>query len=119
MKAISKFKGLLPTKPSTPTRDLDTAPEEDPDKTPRGSVSMIDTEALSEEDKESAQHAARLIEQRVRFMSSQSDPDHDKGHAHDLSEIETPFLGIGTGGGDDFATPGDPSTAGVVSAALE
>jgi len=108
MKAISKFKSLISSRASTPLK-VGPLVTDDKDVTPRQSVAV--PEGLSDEDKQHAIDAARLIEERAMFLRKQSSHG-EKGHAHDLTDTEPQFLGIGTGGRDDFL---DEAPAEVVS----
>src|SRR6266566_3255861 len=103
MKAISKFKGLLHSRAGTPRKE--TPLSEGGDKTPRppgGGEKGGHTQGLSGEDKIHAEHAARLIAERMQFLREQSSHG-EKGHAHDPTNVEPLYLGIGTGGHDDFS----------------
>jgi len=64
-------------------------------------------EELSDEDKKHAEYAAKLVEERMQFLRKHSSHG-EKGHAHDPTDVEPLFLGIGMGGRDDFAQH-DPS----------
>ncbi|KAI1075422.1 kinase-like domain-containing protein [Whalleya microplaca] len=127
MKAIQRFKGLISTSrvatpevrtPETPqapelaekevipeNSEINTAPITEPQTPPRPRHKTI------------AEEAAELVKQRKAYLSSQNHPlrhSHpspagDRGHAHDPTDKPALFLGIGTGGRDDFVTP-EPST---------
>ncbi len=82
MKAISKFKGLIHSRATTP-------------KPPAV------TRELSAEDRKHAEQATRLVEERIQFLRKHSSHG-EKGHAHDPTDAEPLLLGIGLGGRDDF-----------------
>jgi len=110
MKAISKFKSLISSRASTPQTGV--ARAEDKGSSARQQLPAACEELeLSEEDKQHARDAARLVEERVTFLRKQSSQG-EKGHAHDPTDTEPRFLGIGTGGRDDFQ---DEPPADVVS----
>jgi [calcium/calmodulin-dependent protein kinase] kinase len=71
-----------------------------------------------EKAKTAADHAAHIIKERQRFLRDSSTVRQqsvgEKGHAHDPTDVEPPFLGIGTGDHDAFAS-GDIPTAEVLS----
>lgn len=54
-----------------------------------------------------------LIAQRRQFTADDGEEDNGKGHAHDVSDQDPLFLGIGTGARDDFAM--DEATPDVVA----
>ncbi|KAJ3566005.1 hypothetical protein NPX13_g7296 [Xylaria arbuscula] len=117
LKAIRRFKGLISQSRATtprsphPPRFLEKAFKVDPP-TSR-SVSPPHSEATEPEQQKSvAQEAAELIEQRKAYLKSGLNlrginSGHKAKEELHLSEISgsseksTPFLGIGTGGGDD------------------
>ncbi len=99
MKAISKFKSLIHSRASTPRTQTPRA--EDKDRTPRQSITSDHIAPISEEDRQHAEHAARLVEERIQFLRKHSSHG-EKGHAHDPTDVEPLFLGIGTGGRDNF-----------------
>ncbi|KAJ9152011.1 CAMKK/META protein kinase [Pleurostoma richardsiae] len=120
MKAISKFKGLLAPK---------TAKQGGPAPAREGGESPAKPSAKENVDEETsksnAEQAQRLLEQRRRLLHhtstststssrASSRGSGERGHAHDLTDLEPLYLGIGTGGGDDFATP-EPAVSDVVS----
>jgi len=99
MKAISKFKGLVSSRESTPQKGPARPADEESTTLPR---SLAAGEGLElSEDKQHAQDAARLVEERMTFLRKQGSRG-EKGHAHDPTDTEPLFLGIGTGGRDDF-----------------
>jgi [calcium/calmodulin-dependent protein kinase] kinase len=123
MKAITKFKTLLApkgvvAKPHEPIpRRIDAT--QGGDKATESQSSEATGEATPEQkSNEAADHAAHIIKERERFLrdSATVGPTSrgEKGHAHDPTEFEAPFLGIGTGSRDDFAS-GDLPPADVVS----
>lgn len=107
MKAIAKFKGLLAAK--HPEMVSNTA-REDSDTTPtQTSTFQEKKEAL---EKANAEHAADLLDQRRRILRRASDGSlggAGKGHAHQVTDLEPLFLGIGTGDRDDFAKHETPA----------
>lgn len=137
MKAITKFKSLVGQrreipKPKTPTpKNLGAQGEvEGEERKPTDSRALSSKEApevVNDEDKAkkaAAEHAAHIIRERERFLktsstaasgppSRQPSPG-EKGHAHDVTDVEAPFLGIGTGDQDAFAS-GDIHAAEVLS----
>lgn len=61
-----------------------------------------------------ADQAAELVKQRRAYLAAQQHasthpPSSPKGQAHDPTDRAPLFLGIGTGGGDDFATSAVPA----------
>jgi [calcium/calmodulin-dependent protein kinase] kinase len=62
-----------------------------------------------------AEEAAELVEARKAYLASaekktqSTTSEGEKGHAHDPTDTETRFLGIGMGGRDDFASSGEPT----------
>lgn len=114
MKAISKFKSLL-----TP-RNAGVKPDEPVPinklqiSSPKDDISpyQTDSASASEEAQATAEHASQILSERERFfqealkarrtVTGNSTSGHEKGHAHSLSSADVPFLGIGTGGKDDF-----------------
>lgn len=135
MKAITKFKSLLTPKGAVakshepipmsmdgaaeegrkPSHSRDSSGEEE---APSGVTGEEKTK------KAAADHAAHIIRERERFLKASSTATTattsrqqslgEKGHAHDVTDVELPFLGIGTGDHDAFAS-GDMSTADVLS----
>lgn len=112
MKAIAKFKSLLPPKGSPERLRLNPNAIDD-DATPRPpSVSdaqrprrssrtdYLPPRQPTDPEKSTAEHAAAVLRERERFFSG--DPSHERGHAHDPTDVEPLFLGIGAGGHDDF-----------------
>lgn len=137
MKAIAKFKSLLTpkgvvAKPYEPIpRSVDGIGEGDEAKHIDSSVLRSGEGApggVTDEEKTkkaAAEHAAHIISERERFLKASSTAaataTHsrqqslgEKGHAHDVTDIEAPFLGIGNGDQDEFAS-GDIPTADVLS----
>lgn len=105
IKAIRRFKTILDTHRAVVASRSGTT-------TPRGAVS-------SELAKEQSDQIEALISQR-RSMLAEDDTDNadgesdkNKGHAHDVSDQDSLFLGIGTGARDDFAM--DEATPDVVA----
>ena len=107
MKAIAKFKGLIVAKhPELNSHNT----REDSDPTPT-QVSALEKnkEAL---EKANAEHAAELLDQRRRILRRATDGSlggAGKGHAHQVTDMEPLFLGIGTGERDDFAKHETPA----------
>ncbi|OIW33417.1 Pkinase-domain-containing protein [Coniochaeta ligniaria NRRL 30616] len=97
MKAIHKFKGLL---------------------APKGPVARPHDSISRSKAKTAADHAAHIVRERERFLkaspSGRQQSVGEKGHAHDPTDVDPPFLGIGTGEQDAFAS-GDVPTADVLS----
>jgi calcium/calmodulin-dependent protein kinase kinase 2 len=110
MKAISKFKGLVSSRGSTPRRDTPPATSTatgSQEVTPRQStVSSQKQQEISDEDRQHAADAARLVEERKEFLRQQS--LRAEGAAP-TPESEPLILGIGTGGHDDFSRRGPPA----------
>ncbi|KAI0128802.1 CAMKK/META protein kinase [Xylariales sp. AK1849] len=120
MMAIHKFKSLI-NKSRVGTPDL---------KSPRTPKTLAIPDGVlegSEEDtptptqeapqpqsrprhKSNAEEAAELVDARKAYRGSTDDTADrgplpgEKGHAHDVKESEPRFLGIGTGGRDEFVT---------------
>lgn len=126
MKAISKFKSLLTPKgvvekPYQPTPITKNHQQESQDQPPP----QQDTTTTSQKAQATADHATKIISDRERFFSETraarntatgtSTSSGEKGHAHTLSSADVPFLGIGTGGKDDFILPSSPSSTNIVS----
>lgn len=57
--------------------------------------------------------AARITQQKTALLAPEAEEGKHKGQAHDITDQEPPFLGIGTGARDAFAT--DEKTPDVVS----
>lgn len=126
MKAISKFKSLLTpkgavSKPNEPISEgLDGAEREGKSTDSRSPNTGEPWSGVSNDEKAkmAAENVARIIKERERFLKgSPSGPQKlvgEKGHAHDPTDEEPPFLGIGTGEQDAFAS-GDIPTADVMS----
>lgn len=126
MKAISKFKSLLTpkgavSKPIEPISEgIDGAEREGKSTDSRSQDTGGPSSAVSndEEAKMAADHVARIIKERERFLKGSPSGLQklvgEKGHAHDPTDEEPPFLGIGTGEQDAFAS-GDIPTADVMS----
>jgi [calcium/calmodulin-dependent protein kinase] kinase len=103
MKAISKFKGLLPPKDSRSQMSL--TPTADGASTPRGpsgpSIRDLQGQYRLTNTKSTDEHVEEVLRQRQQFRSS-TEPPHTRGHAHDPTDTEPLLLGIGAGGHDDF-----------------
>ncbi|OTB04947.1 hypothetical protein M426DRAFT_57737, partial [Hypoxylon sp. CI-4A] len=138
LKAISRFKSLT-SRSRVATPEIRTprtlyAPEpelaEPKEKATIPEVTEISTSEVENpepsepppkptDQKSSAEQAAELIKQRRAFLASQqvhaaTHPPAlagvgDKGHAQDLTGQTPLFLGIGTGGRDDFVTSDAPA----------
>ncbi|KAI2470604.1 Pkinase-domain-containing protein [Annulohypoxylon bovei var. microspora] len=132
LKAIHRFKGLTSRSrfstpeirtPQTPHPPELTRKEVVPEVTETSAISTAST-AVSEtppqptRQKSIAEEAAELVKQRRAFIAAQKHAathppmplgEGEKGHAHDPTEKTPLFLGIGTGGHDDF-TKSDPPT---------
>lgn len=114
MKAISKFKSLLTTK-GLVKKPYNPQPLSNHHKPPD------DTRSTAQKAEDTAAHAAKLIHDRERFFAETRKARHtatgsstssgEKGHAHTLSSADVPFLGIGTGGRDDFIIPPTPTAS--------
>ncbi|KAH9884436.1 Pkinase-domain-containing protein [Xylariomycetidae sp. FL2044] len=117
-KAIQRFKGLISnSRSSTPRTPQTPQLVEEPAPTLEKSISA-DTDSTTTtrpRHKSIAEEAAELVEQRKAFLASKNlqssastvpDPSlaaqHDRGHAQDPTERAPLFLGIGTGGYDEF-----------------
>jgi calcium/calmodulin-dependent protein kinase kinase 2 len=100
MKAISKFKGLLAPKDNHQSR-TGAGPADSGPVTPRGaSIKDLQHQRSHSTQRSTDQHVEELLRQRQQVRGATS--SGDKGHAHDLTETEPMFLGIGAGGHDDF-----------------
>lgn len=136
MKAITKFKSLLTpkgevAKPYIPKprnavgagkgEEQETGDEREPaGSRPLPSGKEAASGGVTDEDRAkngAAEHAAHIIRERERFLKASStaavktpagrqESLGEKGHAHDVTDVEAPFLGIGTG---------DPLAADVLS----
>lgn len=121
MKAISKFKSLLtpkgvitkPYEPNSSSLETDGAQQEQQEPKSSDSDSTLvppgkPTESEPEKAMSAAEHAAHIIRQRELFLKdSGAAPNKstgEKGHAHDPTDSDPPFLGIGTGGHDGFSS---------------
>jgi [calcium/calmodulin-dependent protein kinase] kinase len=119
MKAIHKFKSLLAPKgvvvkshePIAISKlHIDSPKDDEP-------PLQTDTTATPERAQATAEHASQILSERERFfqealktrrtVTGNSTSGHEKGHAHPLSSADVPFLGIGTGGKDDFVLAAD------------
>ncbi len=114
MKAISKFKGLL-------SKDSASTPSDrSREAAPRGR--SLDTEKKQAE-RTNREHAAAVLRERERLLETRSKQGSwqslpgEKGHAHDPTDVEPLFLGIGTGSMDEFSSPKTetPSVTDIVS----
>ncbi|EJT74391.1 CAMKK/META protein kinase [Gaeumannomyces tritici R3-111a-1] len=129
MKAISRFKSLLSSRslPPTPRRvppvgqqrqEAVQTPrqEENPERRLDSDVDIPRVTELSGADllRTSAEHAAVLVAERTKLLQNGIKlTDGGKGQAHDPTDTTPLFLGIGTGGRDDFNS--DEPPADVVS----
>ncbi|KAI0386217.1 Pkinase-domain-containing protein [Hypomontagnella monticulosa] len=123
MTAINKFKGLIsksrvatpevrtPRTPHIPDFPEKEAISEDTATSTSSSTTKTQTSEPPTRQKSIAEEAAELIKQRRAFLAAQqhasthppaSPAGGEKGHAHDLTDKPPLFLGIGTGGHDDF-----------------
>lgn len=107
MRAISKFKALLGPKGSPRITNEGGTPR--PSESSEGDTSQAD------EKNSVANYATQLLLERERFFKSNRgrDPTGERGHAHDPTSSDPLFLGIGTGGQDDFVS--EEPRAGIVS----
>ncbi|KAK3940487.1 Pkinase-domain-containing protein [Diplogelasinospora grovesii] len=137
MKAVTKFKSLLApkgvvslprqpiprSKPETEEKEKEKEEAEDEEATPRPSLSSEQRgRELSDAEKSTAEHAARVLMARERFFllkktgsvggdgrgsgdshGSVEEGEGEKGHAHDPTDVDPIYLGIGTGDMDDFS----------------
>lgn len=107
IKAIRKFKTILDGHRAA-------ALGRDPATTP---AAIPDLDAAKETAQ--AEHIEALIAQRLDMLAQEGDDNDEessnknKGHAHDVSDQDTLFLGIGTGARDDFSV--DEATPDVVA----
>ncbi|OTA95136.1 hypothetical protein M434DRAFT_20417 [Hypoxylon sp. CO27-5] len=131
LKAIHRFKGLISksrvatpvaTPPTLRPPEL-TEKEVVPEVTELSTTSTISTAepqtpAQPIRQKSIAEEAAELVKQRRAFLAAQqhaathppaSSGVGDRGHAHDLTDKPPLFLGIGTGGYDDFDNSEPPT----------
>jgi calcium/calmodulin-dependent protein kinase kinase 2 len=112
MKAISKFKSLLGPKGSRSQTNL-TPTGDDGSLTPRGpSIKDLQIQHKNSIHKSTDEHVEELLRQREQFRGS-TESLHEKGHAHEVTDTEPLFLGIGAGGHDDFGSA--TREAGIVS----
>lgn len=118
MRAIQRFKGLIsPSRATTPRishapRLLAEDHNVDQQKSPTPSKQIPEaTEPIRQ--KSVAEEAAELIEQRKAFLRSglpfrairSEQKPREEAQAPNPTEKNTPFLGIGTGGDNQFSTP--------------
>ncbi|KAI0117549.1 Pkinase-domain-containing protein [Hypoxylon sp. NC0597] len=132
LKAIHRFKGLISkSRQATPVATPRTTPRtlrppelaekevvlEDTDLSTTSTVES-QTPALPIRQKSIAEEAAELVKQRRAFLAAQqhaathppaSQGVGDRGHAHDPTDKPPLFLGIGTGGYDDFDNSEPPT----------
>jgi [calcium/calmodulin-dependent protein kinase] kinase len=134
MKAISKFKSLLSAKGavSKPYQPLPERTRESDTRQQTADEAYEDFR-VKETEESTAEHAACVLKDREQFLhktatataavaaatpNSRSRPGSatpgEKGHAHDPTDVEPLFLGIGTGGRDDLFPPQTP-VRGIVS----
>lgn len=123
MKAITKFKSLLTPKEvgqkrnePTPT-GTDGGQEGGKPSKPQSRAATPGGLTGEEKAKAAADRATDIIHERKRFLNSSTDRQQsvgEKGHAHAVTEVDPPFLGIGRGGRDDFPS-GDLPPASVLS----
>lgn len=99
MKAIHRFRSSLPA--SRRKKAASQPPEE------KETIKAADTKASV------ADIAARITQQKTVLFAPEAGEGKTKGQAHDITDQEPPFLGIGTGARDAFAT--DEKTPDVVS----
>ncbi|KAI4865290.1 Pkinase-domain-containing protein [Hypoxylon rubiginosum] len=127
MRAINRFKGLISKSrvgtPEATTPRTSFAPElaerkvipEDPAAfTAPTTDSQAPAAHLPTRHMSIADQAAELVKQRRAYLAAQQHasthpPSSPKGQAHDPTDRAPLFLGIGTGGGDDFATSAVPA----------
>ncbi|KAI1106890.1 Pkinase-domain-containing protein [Jackrogersella minutella] len=134
LKAIHKFKSLTSkSRVATPeimtpeimtprtSRTLELPEKEvipEPAEISTTSTAVPETPTQPTRQKSIAEEAAELIKQRRAFLAAQqhaathppmSPGAGEKGHAHDPTDKTPLFLGIGTGGHDDFANSGTPT----------
>jgi [calcium/calmodulin-dependent protein kinase] kinase len=132
MKAITKFKTLLSHKGATEKAGEPRTTHVDGPGDAREGAETVNSQAASgseideeAQQKAAADHAAQIISERERFLEASSTTvitaTHsrqqslgEKGHAHDVTDVEAPFLGIGNGDQDAFAE-GDIPTSNVLS----
>ncbi|KND94903.1 Calcium/calmodulin-dependent protein kinase kinase 1 [Tolypocladium ophioglossoides CBS 100239] len=105
MKAIHRFRSLLVDIRARNGVAADGS-------TPSLGVSDSQADFDPAEEKARTEVIEALISRRRSLLSQEGD-DADKGHAHDVSDQEPLFLGIGTGARDDFAM--DEATPDVVA----
>ncbi|KAI0122176.1 Pkinase-domain-containing protein [Daldinia grandis] len=127
LKAIRRFKGLISKSrvatPEIKVPQISHAPEivqapipEDIEK-PAPSNAETSTTAQPARQRSIAEEAAELVRQRRAFLTAQKHASthpltslggEEKGHAHDLTDRAPLFLGIGTGGHDEFIASETP-----------
>ncbi|KAH8895063.1 CMKK2 protein [Thozetella sp. PMI_491] len=105
MKAISKFKGLLRQDSTSSISRGRQEISSEHDNSSQTTASKVENERSTSE------HAAAVLRERERFFATASSRGSwqslpgEKGHAHDPTDVEPLFLGIGTGSMDEFSTP--------------
>lgn len=106
MKVIHRFKAILARKRAAAVSSSGSSLSS----TPKHSQQPLDAAGEGSRDEIEA-----LMSRRRNFLgrNSNSGGSGDKGHAHDVSDQEPLFLGIGTGARDDFAM--DEATPDIVS----
>ncbi|ELQ44412.1 calcium/calmodulin-dependent protein kinase kinase 2 [Pyricularia oryzae] len=117
MKAISRFKSLLYSRsmPGTPRRALETRNRDAESHAAEGkpklslSPSANDLASTTEASPNLEQAAALVAERHKFFHAGRALAGTAKGQAHDPTDVEPLFLGIGTGGRDDFAGNDPPA----------
>ncbi|KAI6373274.1 hypothetical protein MCOR25_003480 [Pyricularia grisea] len=116
MKAISRFKSLLYSRsmPGTPQRPVETRAKEaenPAEEKPKLSLlpSVNDVSSRTEASPNLEQAAALVAERHKFFDAGRALAGTSKGQAHDPTDVEPLFLGIGTGGRDDFAGNDPPA----------
>ncbi|KAI1469569.1 Pkinase-domain-containing protein [Daldinia caldariorum] len=122
LKAIRRFKGLISkSRVATPehkTLQVPHAPEPvEKEPIPENTDTSAALTAQPTRQKSIAEEAAELVRQRRAFLAAQSHASthplassgvEGKGHAHDLTDRAPLFLGIGTGGHDEFTASDTP-----------
>ncbi|KAI0180819.1 Pkinase-domain-containing protein [Hypoxylon sp. FL1284] len=127
MRAINRFKGLISKSrvgtPEGTTPRSSFAPElaereiipEDPTASTAATAdSQAITAHLPTRHMSIAEEAAELVKQRRAYLAAQQHasthpPSSPRGQAHDPTDRAPLFLGIGTGGRDDFTASGVPT----------
>ncbi|KAK6952967.1 hypothetical protein Daesc_005264 [Daldinia eschscholtzii] len=128
LKAIRRFKGLISKSrvatPENKALQVPHAPESAekeavPENAGTSTASTTDASVTTEpaRQKSIAEEAAELVRQRRAFLAAQKHASthpaaspgvEDKGHAQDVTDRAPLFLGIGTGGHDEFTESDTP-----------